>query len=219
MKKISFSVVVLIITFLFSSCVKEIVRGNGDTESETRNASNFSSVSLEGSGKVTITQGASFAVTVTDDENLLPYVETTTSGDELRIRYKPNTWIKHGNLEVAITMPELNGIQLSGSGEYIINGHFVNSGTFRSRMSGSGDVRISDFDTKHADFDISGSGKIDAEGLWAETASVHISGSGDAELSVSNELDAHISGSGTIYYHGTPAVSTHVSGSGKVVKR
>lgn len=219
MKKINFSAVLLLTTIFFSSCVKEIVRGNGDTKTETRNVSNFSSVSLEGSGNVTITHGASFALTVTDDENLLPYVETNVSNNELLIRYKRNTWVKHGNLKVNITMPDLNGIELSGSGSYDINGHFINSGTFRSRMSGSGDIRISNFDTKNADLDVSGSGKISAAGLWAETASVHISGSGEAELSVSNELDAHISGSGKIYYHGTPAVSTHISGSGKVVKR
>lgn len=219
MKKMNFPLAALIIMVLFSSCVKEIVRGNGDTETETRNVSNFSSVSLEGSGNVTITQGASFAVTVTDDENLLPYVETNVSDNELLIRYKRNTWVKHGNLKVNITMPELNGIELSGSGSYDINGHFVNNGTFSSRVSGSGDIRISDFDTKNADFDVNGSGKISAAGLWTETASVHISGSGEAELSVSDELDAHISGSGKVYYHGTPAVSTHISGSGKVVKR
>lgn len=219
MKKMNFSAIVLTIAILFSSCVKEIVRGNGDTQTETRNVSNFSSVSLEGSGNVTITQGTSFIVTVTDDENLLPYIETNVSNNELQVRYKRNTWVKHGNLKVNITMPELNGIELSGSGSYDVNGHFINNGTFRSRMSGSGEVRISDFDTKNADFDVSGSGKISAAGLWAETASVHISGSGEAELSVSNELDAHISGSGKIYYHGTPAVSTHISGSGKVVKR
>jgi hypothetical protein len=219
MKKINISSAAVMIMFLFSSCVKEIVRGNGYTQTETRNISNFSSVSLEGYGHVTITQASSFAVTVTDDENLLPYVETNVSNNELLVRYKRNTWVKHGNLKVSITMPELNGIELSGSGSYDINGHFINNGTFHSRMSGSGDIRISDFITKNAEFDVSGSGKISASGLWAETASVEISGSGEAELSVSGELDAHISGSGTIYYHGTPTVSAHVSGSGKVVKR
>ena len=219
MKKINVSAVVILFLVFFSSCVKEIVRGNGDIGTESRNVPNFSSVSLEGSGNVTITQGTSFMVTVSDDENLLPYVETNVSDNELRIRYKRGTWVKHSSLQVSIIMPELNGIELSGSGTYTVNGHFVNNGTFKSKMSGSGEVFINDFDTKHADFDVSGSGKISAAGLWTETASVHISGSGEAELSVSAELDAHISGSGSIYYHGTPSVSTHVSGSGRVVKR
>jgi len=43
-----------------------------------------------------------------------------------------------------------------------------------------------------------------------------VSGSGDAQVNVSDVLDAEISGSGTIVYKGDPQVNAHVSGSGSI---
>ena len=69
---------------------------------------------------------------------------------------------------------------------------------------------------KDQDLKISGSGKIIMDGVSAEKAVTHISGSGDIYVKLSQSLDATISGSGSVYYRGSPQVTTKISGSGTV---
>jgi hypothetical protein len=206
--------------FFLSSCNKEVIKGNGVQTSETRAIAGFTRVKLEESGTVTIVKGNSFKVTVTDDQNILPYVETSLSGNELRIGYKDNTWVKKGNLKVAIEMPALDGLQVDGSGNIDAGGGFVNTGQLRASINGSGDIFIRDGNADVFDVVITGSGDLYAFGLSAKKAIVKLSGSGEAEVKVSEDLDVNITGSGNVYYMGTPGrLNTRITGSGKVIKR
>lgn len=211
----------LTISMVFlSSCYKEVIKGNGVPATETRAIAGFTRVQLDGSGTVTIVKGNSFKVTVTDDQNILPYVETSLSGNELRIGYKDNTWIKKGNLKVAIEMPELDGLQVDGSGDIDAGGGFASAGQLRAGINGSGDIFIRDGNADGFDVVITGSGDMHAFGLSAKKATVKLSGSGEAEVKVSEDLDVNITGSGNVYYMGTPGrVNTRITGSGKVIKR
>ena len=69
------------------------------------------------------------------------------------------------------------------------------------------------------DASISGSGKVLAAELETNRCDVRITGSGDVEINVKDELDANITGSGSVSYRGNPKkVNTHSAGSGKVRK-
>lgn len=66
-----------------------------------------------------------------------------------------------------------------------------------SEVSSSGDANLSG-KTKNAKFDVSSSGTINAQKVIAENAIINASSSGDASLSVSNQLMASASSSGDI---------------------
>lgn len=124
---------------------------------------------------------------------------------------------------------------VSGSGNMELKGKCKN---FDSDISGSGDVNLDASIQEEADFGLSGSGKIHASGtaqsvkatisgsgkvlagnLEAGKCTVRISGSGDVEINVKDDLDANISGSGSVTYKGNPNhVNSHSSGSGHVRK-
>ncbi len=207
-------------TLSLSSCIKEIVKGNGVAATETRAVAGFTRVRLDGSGTVSIVKGTTFKVTVTDDQNVLPYVKTTLSGGELCIGYKDDTWVKKGNLKVAIEMPAVDGLRVDGSGSIDAGGGFANAGQLRAGINGSGDIFIRDGNVDGIDAVITGSGDLHAFGLSAKKATVKLSGSGEAEVKVMEDLDVNITGSGNVYYMGAPArVNTKITGSGKVIKR
>jgi hypothetical protein len=221
MKRVNilFSLLLIGAAFFLSSCIKEIVKGNGVVTTETRAITGFTRVRLDGSGTVTILKGATFKVTVTDDQNILPYVKTTLSGGELSIGYKDDTWVKKGNLKVAIEMPAVEEIKVDGSGSMTISGGFSNAGRLKAGLSGSGDIFIQDGNADSYDVVINGSGDVKSFGLTTRKAVVQINGSGDAELRVTDDLDVSITGSGDVYYMGSPVINTRISGSGRVIKR
>ena len=68
-------------------------------------------------------------------------------------------------------------------------------------------------------FDISGSGDIHAFGLPGKSANVDITGSGNCEVNVSDQLNVEISGSGNVYYLGNPSITTDITGSGNVISK
>jgi Putative auto-transporter adhesin, head GIN domain len=218
----------------------ETVKGDGNLKKETRQVSNFTSLSSQGAMDVKISYGNSNSVVIEADENLLPYIETTVENGKLSIKSKKNVNLKStSKMVVQVSMTTINSLMLSGSGNIDGAGAFSSNGKTDIAVSGSGNLTL-DFDSfKDMDVSISGSGNIDLKGKATNSLNAKISGSGnidcsnitssdvDAKLSGSgnikvyatNSIDAKISGSGNVFYKGdAPKISSKVVGSGKVLK-
>ncbi|MBO3700011.1 head GIN domain-containing protein [Roseivirga sp. E12] len=204
---------------------------------ETRDVADFDEVVMRLSGKVYIKIGDKNEVILEGDEDVLERVETDVRGGRLSIGEEGRSrwsWRRsRTKLNVYITVKELNGAFISGSGD-IIGQTAFKSDDFRVSVSGSGDIEL-ELDAKDVDSRISGSGNIELSGS-AQYAKLNISGSGkylaeemkvdDYEISISGsgrgsinaqeKLDVRISGSGSVYYRGRPSVNSSVAGSGKV---
>ena len=83
------------------------------------------------------------------------------------------------------------------------------------RNSGSGKVELEGVTTTF-DFEIDGSGDVQAFGLLARDAQIDVDGSGDFQVNVSDFLGIDIKGSGDVYYKGDPDMKVSTNGSGKV---
>ncbi len=206
------------------------------TNKETRNLSGFTKVNFGISGDLYINIGSEFKVVLEGDKSLLEEIETEVSGSKLVI--KEDSWHSHGHAKVTvyITMPELAGLGVSGSGKAEIkdavkseelnfsvsgSGRIVSAdlalGKLNVGISGSGDVIIGgNGEAASADVSISGSGNYSGESLKITNADFHISGSGSCKCNVTDNLEASVSGSGNITYIGSPKIDARVSGSGRV---
>ena len=203
---------------------------------EERDVASFTGVSLSISADVLLTQGSPRKVIIEADESSLEKIITEVQNGELKIK-KEQAWRQNlKNVTIWITVPEIDGLYLSGSGS-IIAEKTLTAGELEIKVSGSGkidlqalkgdeiDVAVSGsgkvFLTGNADemgIRISGSGGILAESLEVSECSVQISGSGSCEVNATGELDAKISGSGSVTYFSNPQVDAVVSGSGRVRK-
>jgi len=201
------------------SCNKDQVRGVGPKDTVTRNHGNFTQVSASGSSNVVITQGPEFKVEVKGYSNLLSYYETKVVNNELQLGYRDNVNVRNDNVEVFITMPFLNAVKLSGSGEIKTSGNFSGNTNFEAFIAGSGNISIAQGSTKQFLVSIAGSGNVKALNMIAEKAEITSSGSGNAEITATQELKVRISGSGNVYYGGAPQLTTEISGSGKVLPK
>jgi Putative auto-transporter adhesin, head GIN domain len=103
---------------------------------------------------------------------------------------------------------------VSGSGNCKLN---IKTQKLEARVSGSGSITITGTadDTRIM---LSGSGNYRGLNLETKDASVTISGSGGVETTVNGNLDARISGSGSVRYKGNASVNVRTSGSGRVSK-
>lgn len=211
-------------------------------EKETRNVKDFTKVSFGVAGNLYINIGPEFKVVLEGEKRYLEDVLTEVSGGKLVIKnenWRMNNWRMNEKVTVYITMPELKGLGVSGSGKAEIkdavktsdlNLSVSGSGKLYASeisvsnldcsISGSGDISLgSSGSSSKADISISGSGNYIGESFKIGTAEIHISGSGNCTCNVTESLRASVSGSGNVTYEGNPRVDAHVSGSGKVRSR
>jgi hypothetical protein len=217
---------------------------SGQSDSEvTRDVRNFTKVNFGVSGNLYINIGPEFKVVLEGERRYIQDIITEVSGGRLVI--KNENWRMHNwrnmneRVTVYITMPELNGLGVSGSGKAeikdavetdVLNLNVSGSGKIYTTditasnidcgISGSGDIIFGgDGKTSRADISISGSGNYFGEPLKIGSAVIHISGSGNCSCYVTENLRASVSGSGNVTYEGNPRVDAHVSGSGKIRSR
>lgn len=172
------------------------VQGSGIPATQTRSVGEFDGVELAGSNTVAITIGTPRRVVVRADTNLLSHVTTWVRGGRLIIGDTPGSFAAVTPMSVAVTVPSVSDLTLTGSGSISVAG-------------GS---------TSTLDAVIAGSGNLRAGGLTARDVHAAISGSGSIVVTATHTLEATIAGSGTVMYAGHPLhVTTNVTGSGSVV--
>jgi len=211
----------------------DIVIGNGRIASERREVPAFKTISVSGSGTLRVHKGAQ-KVELKSDSNVLGYITTTVSGDELKIGFKPFTsLLRVTKLEYDISLPELEGVRLSGSGDAIIDAFKGKS--FSGSVSGSGGIKA-ELDYKSISLKTTGSGDFDAT-VVANELDLRCSGSGGASLQgaasrvgivvsgsadirgrelEARDVDITISGSGALEIQAAKSLDAKISGSGDV---
>ena len=230
----------LVVAFFFSITIltaqdwwKDGIKGEGPMVSQEFNLDEFESVSLGINGDLYLTQGSTQSVKVEGQQNILNNIKKEVSGDTWKIKFdKPVK--KHEKVKIYITLPTLKAAGVAGSGSIIGKNKFsglddlelsisgsgdlvfeAEASTIGLRISGSGDIEV-EGKAEELEAKISGSGDIDASALSVETCSVAISGSGDCDVNVKENLEAKISGSGDISYLGRPRIKSRTSGSGSI---
>jgi hypothetical protein len=226
------SVILYSFTFSFSTHKSEnTLRANED-----RNVPSFTKIDLGVPATLFFELGEKQKVSIDAESDILKEIETEVKGNTLEIKFKSWHFKPTGKITINITVPAIEGLDVSGSG-YIEGKGKINSKSLKLDVSGSGKIKIADLSATDIKTDISGSGKVELGGsdvisshkidisgsgavsasdLQVESVKASISGSGNCRVFVKQTLHADISGSGHIYYKGSPKVNANISGSGKV---
>lgn len=219
---------------------KEQVKPAGELVSEARELGAFDAISLAGSYKVAVSQGALPRLEIKADKNFLPLIETrvveSSKGRTLEIGTKKGfSLASSSDPLITLVLPQLRSVAVAGSGDVrvaALKGAAVNvsvsgsgdvefvdldSDSLSVQVSGSGDIRARGRTGKFS-LSVAGSGDIDARGLQADEVKASIAGSGNASVHAVRTLKVSIAGSGDIAYLGAPELSSSVAGHGSIRK-
>jgi len=194
----------------------------------------FEGISFDVAGNVFIQQGSEQSVIVETHQSIIPGISTTVRDGIWNIRFL-ECYDRYDKFDVHITVPELNFASMSGSGNIFGETPFETE-RFDATLPGSGNINL-EIIAEVVDADISGSGNIIIAGetdqflgfisgsgnifafdIESNNCQVRISGSGNCEVYVNDQLDVQISGSGSVRYKGNPpTVNTTITGSGSVI--
>ena len=187
---------------------------------EVRNVDTFTKISFGFPGKLYLKQGSPQKVELEGERDVLEEVETEVSGGRLKIGQEGKwfDWKDDKKITVYITVPDVEGVAVSGSGDIIGQSKFK-TGDLQLNVSGSGSLTMDVEADGDVDANVSGSGDMDVKGHFVSFES-DVSGSGKIILNATIDAlaDFGISGSGKVEASGSAdAVKTNISGSGKVM--
>lgn len=189
---------------------------------ETRSVGTFTKITFRVPGKLYLRQGSPQKVEIEGKKDILKEIETNVEGGRLMIGKEGGwmnwNWGDDDKVTVYITVKDIEGINVSGSGD-VIGETRILTRDLDLNVSGSGSLKIEAEASGDVEADVSGSGDMIVKGKCRGFDS-DVSGSGKVNLSmnIAEQADFGISGSGKIEANGTAnSVKTSISGSGKVL--
>lgn len=208
----------------------------------------FISVRIEGSPTVKFVQGDKHEVIVQGTKEYVDKIKTVVEGNKLVIGLKSNISFNifknrsdRKNLVVYVTSPDLVGVELAGSGDFICKGPIdtdrlniqVNGSgdvdfeghvicdKLNVQMAGSGDVDIMNVDAIESELQLVGSGDIEVKQKNVEHTKIQLIGSGDIKVSFDNckDVESSLAGSGDVTLKGniTGRLNKATAGSGDYI--
>jgi hypothetical protein len=221
------------------SGVGRSVTGSGNLITLEPANQDFSRVEFSHAFQAEVTQGESYSVVITIDDNLEQYLEVRQDGDTLKVGMEPGLMLSLRNttMQARITMPELTGVNGSGATRITIGG-FESGEDLAIDVSGASTLR-GQIDAGDLSADVSGASRLELTGqgqdgrinvsgasqanlsdFRMQNVDVEASGASRAEVYASGRLDAEASGASTVLYSGDPTLGrTNTSGASTIRAR
>jgi hypothetical protein len=188
--------------------------GSGNVITQQFNLTDFSAVSASHGFNVQITQGTTYSVKVSTDDNLQQYLDVRKEDSTLYVELKPGGY-QTTQLRAEITMPTIKNIQLSG-GTIVNAQNLTLNDTLGIDLSGGSQVTMTGQAT---DLTLSGSGGsiMRLGDLQANNATVDFSGGSQGTVNLNGRLDVTLSGGSQLHYKGNPTLGRVDSSGGSSI--
>lgn len=196
--------------FIGDNCL----RGTGAVITEMRDLGNFTGIQNSIPANVFITQGTVEAVRIVGPSNILAEIITTVNNNTLNIRI--DECIEDiGDIAIYATVPDIDQLVQTGVGNMNTT-EAIDVDELNITLTGVGNFSLKGT-ADELDITLTGAGDINAFQFNSDICNINISGAGDAELWVNDELNVTITGVGSVFYLGTPTVTSTITGNGSVI--
>jgi len=188
------------------------IRGNGVIVTEGRSISEFARVRVSGAFQIQWSQGKP-GLTISTDQNLLPYILTSISGQVLKLDAQKNL-NPTKNIVVKLSSASLADVELTGANTF--RASEITGDDLRLHSTGASTITV-DGSVKKLTVNLTGASTLHAQSLQVQTAKIAMTGASTAVLNVTDALKASITGAGTLTYSGNPkTVEKQVTGIGSI---
>jgi len=237
---VKLTLLALVFTAIYYFHGEALLPSSGTAYAEQRPGEGFTRVHASGATDVQVNLGEDYAIEVIANERLKRHIQTEISGDTLTVSRSGSSWLfplaRRGPAQVNVTLPAVSRLNTSGSSTLRVTSPLTQD-ELRLQSSGSSDLHVtveverlivqtsgsSDLhisgSAQHAEIQASGASDFRGRNFSAQNASVRLSGSSDAWLTVHEHVSGSLSGSSDLHLSGNPEVDVSTSGSASVNRR
>jgi len=211
----------ILLFVLFNGCKKENevtnpdqIVGSGKLITQNRTTGAFTGIQVTGMAKVIVKQDTVQSLRIEADDNIMDSVTTTTSDGLLSVGLKKGSYTGI-TVNVYASMKTINDLESTGAAEFLTDGQ-IQTDSVLCRITGAGKITLKGAAAVEK-IEITGTGDIHNFDLVSSRCSATISGAGNVEVNVTQDLTAVIAGTGNITYSGNPAsIHQTITGVGSV---
>lgn len=167
---------------------QDSVAPGGAATSRSYSPNPYTSLILSGAGNVEIRAGSENSVIVSGDGNYVESVEVNSSGGVLAIHWPD---LGNSNLNVAVTSPALQILEISGAGNTEVYGDFPHG--LSVRKSGAGNITIGG-QASYLALNLSGAGSTVARNFITNEVEIDASGAGNISVCAKESVSGSLSG-------------------------
>jgi hypothetical protein len=177
--------------------------GSGKLISESRGLPAFSGIQVTGIANVVIKQDTLQSLRIEADDNIMDRITTGVNNGLLVVGLKEGSYNKV-TISVYASMKTIDRLECVGTADFVTSGPIQTNG-ITCRVTGAGNISLSGTATNQT-IEVTGTGDIHNFGLVSTHCAATITGVGNLEVNVTQQLDAVVSGTGSIIYAGNPGV-------------
>lgn len=200
--------------------------------SENRKVGSFEGLDVAHATHVKITNSpANGEITISAPDNVIKQVETTVSGNILRIRVRKNLTLGNQKVEIIIPHQKIRNIKLSGASS-IKAEHQIKVDEFKADVTGASKLEFnvlsnkvnlvlsgaSDVEMKgnaqDLKLEVSGASEFESKELKVANAYVNVSGASKAYIWATDLADVEASGASSVLYKNVGGLNTKFDTSG-----
>jgi hypothetical protein len=211
-----FTALIVGVAAAVAGCNAKDGRDPGPLTSKDYPVGDFKRIESAGSYDVTVRTGSGPSVRAEGPQKVLDRLVIEVKGDELLIHPRNGGfhWSKSPPIKIAVTVPELHGATIAGSGTISVDK--VATDSFKGTIAGSGDLSIANIAAKSVEIEVAGSGSGSVAGQ-ADSANYVIAGSGELSAGALKAKDVKltIAGSGSLEANASGTVRGEIVGSGE----
>lgn len=189
------------------------IQGSDNIVSESREVDSFESVHISSVINATITQGNQ-EVLVRANDNIIDLINIEVRENVLYIDLEKGNY-GDISINVAISNNQLTAVTTVGVNSVEIN-EFNDLDHLDVNIEGVGNIRMSG-SAEEVEINSSGSSNLEAFNFSSALCEINLTGVGNVQVTVIDELVGALSGVGNILYKGTPNIDVEVTGVGNVV--
>lgn len=213
------------------------IQGSGVLMSEARETEAFTAVSIDGPLHVSIRQGETQSLSISAEDNILPFVRSSVTGGELSIALRgdetPTTFRLNEDIEVELTVVALNAITHDGVGPLRVVS--LETDQLEINHDGVGDLEIiqlmaTTLDVAHdgvGSMTLSGDvttqivhhdgvGEYEARRLRSQNTTIDLDGTGSATVWATMSLTGTLAGVGGVNFYGVASAEIDRTGVGLI---
>jgi hypothetical protein len=192
------------------------IRGSGHVVTVSRSVAAFDAVSAAGAMRVIVDRTGYEGVTVTAEDNLLPYLRTEVRDGVLLLGPKPGYRIDPRR-EIVVHVESYEVVEVSASGAVAMEVELGWVPELWVTLSGASELVVWG-STDRENVTVSGASRYDALDLEADRCVLSVSGASEALVWVHDRLEADASGASHVRFSGDPLVVAHTSGASTVTR-
>lgn len=177
--------IVLCISMMAMSCRKDFCREKKQMVTSERIVHEFEKIVINTNCDVHFTQGDQIGVKIVGPENAVKTLVSECKGMTLTLyhtaKYELFDLGCSPEVDVYITAPDLIGVTLKGSGDFVVEGH-LDTDTLAVELNGTGDMKIKSLICDEVNASVRGAYDLNIGSLQCSTSNFKLYGVGDINI-------------------------------------